>query len=215
MDRVRELIREDPSAGWDKAWQQNVTPWDAGQSQPPLRDLLESDEVDLPRSGRALVPGCGRGYDVILIATALGLETTGLDISPVALEAARAHAASSGLPAGTKVNFEGWDFFTLAPSPGEQYDLIYDYTFFVAIQPSRRPEWGRQMSALVKSGGYLITLAWPLAPEPYESGPPHYSKPEHYAEVLGDGWEKVLDKEPEHSLERHVGCERLIVYRSL
>ncbi|KAI0721207.1 hypothetical protein C8Q72DRAFT_756942, partial [Fomitopsis betulina] len=69
--------------------QQNATPWDAGQSQPPLKDLLASGEVDFPKSGRALVPGCGRGYDAILIATTLGLETTGLDISPVAMNAAR------------------------------------------------------------------------------------------------------------------------------
>lgn len=40
--------------------QQNATPWDAGQSQPPLKDLLASGEVDFPKSGRALVPGCGR-----------------------------------------------------------------------------------------------------------------------------------------------------------
>ena len=146
-----------------------MTPWDAGQSQPPLRDLLASGEIDFPKSGRALVPGCGRvcisihlvaicvficvlsrqGYDAILIATVLGLETTGLDISPVAMEAARAcvgshqiptclyslgHAhtrsntASSNLPAGTKVNFEARDFFALAPTPDERYDLIYDYT---------------------------------------------------------------------------------------
>ncbi|KAH9830457.1 S-adenosyl-L-methionine-dependent methyltransferase [Rhodofomes roseus] len=216
MHRVREVVKEDPLQGWDKAWQENVTPWDAGESQPPLRDLLVSGEVDLPKSGRALVPGSGRGYDAILIATTLGLETTGLDISPVALEAARAHAAASDLPVGTKVNFEARDFFALAPSPEERYDLIYDYTFFVAIEPSRRPEWGRQMSALVKPGGYLINLAFPLAPKPYEGGPPHYVKPEHYQEVLGDGWEKVLDKVPERSLEWHKGNgERIVVYRKL
>ena len=72
------------------------------------------------------------------------------------------------------------------------------------------------MSRLLKPGGYLITLAFPLAPEPYEGGPPHYTKPEHYVEALGEGWEKVLDKVPEHSLdERHAGRERIIVYRKL
>lgn len=37
-----------------------VTPWDAGDLQPPLRDLLNSGELKLPTAGRALVPGCGR-----------------------------------------------------------------------------------------------------------------------------------------------------------
>ena len=39
---------------------ENVTPWDKGELQPPLRDLLLTDEANWPREGRALVPGCGR-----------------------------------------------------------------------------------------------------------------------------------------------------------
>ena len=37
-----------------------VTPWDSGDFQPALRDLILSNELDLPDVGRALVPGCGR-----------------------------------------------------------------------------------------------------------------------------------------------------------
>lgn len=36
-----------------------VTPWDFGDVQPSLREALESSGLDMPRSGRALVPGCG------------------------------------------------------------------------------------------------------------------------------------------------------------
>lgn len=39
---------------------EKVTPWDHGAIQPPLKDILESGEVEFPRQGRALVPGCGR-----------------------------------------------------------------------------------------------------------------------------------------------------------
>lgn len=71
------------------------------------------------------------------------------------------------------------------------------------------------MHRLLKPGGYLVILAYPLAPEPYEVGPPHYTKPKHYVEALGEGWEKVLDKVPVHSLDTHVGLERIIVYKKL
>jgi hypothetical protein len=37
-----------------------LTPWDAGQSQPPLRGILASGKVNFPTQGTALVPGCGR-----------------------------------------------------------------------------------------------------------------------------------------------------------
>jgi hypothetical protein len=40
--------------------EEKVTPWDIGIVQPPLRDFIQSGEFDLPRKGRALVPGCGR-----------------------------------------------------------------------------------------------------------------------------------------------------------
>lgn len=71
------------------------------------------------------------------------------------------------------------------------------------------------MQTLVKPGGYLITLVFPLAPEEYEGGPPFYVNVEYYAKVLGDGWEKVVDKIPDVSSERHVGLDRMIVWRKL
>lgn len=40
--------------------QKDVTPWDAGTLQPPLKELIESKRVPLPTTGRALVPGCGK-----------------------------------------------------------------------------------------------------------------------------------------------------------
>lgn len=86
--------------------------------------------------------------------------------------------------------------------------------FFVAIQPSMRVDWGRQMNALVKPGGYLITLAYPLTP-PRDDGPPFYIHPDHYVEPLGPQWEKVVDKVPEFSAEGHDGKDRMIVWKKL
>lgn len=36
-----------------------VTPWETGDIQPALREVIESGLVDFPRQGRALIPGCG------------------------------------------------------------------------------------------------------------------------------------------------------------
>lgn len=79
MTQLRAFIAEAGGEGWDRAWcvfpmdlsdiliacfpsfrKANVTPWDAGDVQPPLRDLILSGELHIPNTGRALVPGCGR-----------------------------------------------------------------------------------------------------------------------------------------------------------
>ncbi|KAI9067587.1 thiol methyltransferase 1 [Trametes sanguinea] len=207
---LHEIIAAKKEEGWDEAWYAEVTPWDAKTIQPALKELVESGAMDLPRAGRAFVPGCGRGYDAVYIASTLGLDTLGADISPTAINAAQEHKDAVG---GTEnVKFEVSDFFALQDQAA--FDLIYDYTFFVAIPPSMRPAWGKQMSKLVKPGGYLITLVFPILPYT-DAGPPFYVRPEHYEEVLGPGWEKVLDKIPETTLESHVGKERMLVWQKL
>jgi methyl halide transferase len=89
-------------------------------------------------------------------------------------------------------------------------------SFFVAIPPSKRPEWGRQMNSLVKSGGFLITLVYPIKPFT-EDGPPFFIRPEHYVEILEDtgNWEKVIDMIPVESHESHIGLEHLVVWKKL
>ncbi|KAM5543778.1 hypothetical protein V8D89_002395 [Ganoderma adspersum] len=207
MNKLRQMIKEHDDGGWDFAWKSDVTPWDVGSYQPPLKEVLDDKSICLPASGRALVPGCGRGYDAVCIARSLGLETLGTDISQTAVDAAHTHFSIS--KEELSVRFEVADFFAL---DGVQFDLIYDYTFFVAIPPARRPEWGRQMVKLVRPGGFLITLVFPIDVET-GNGPPFYVRAEDYEEVLGDGWEVVVDKVPGESIESHKGRERMIVRR--
>ncbi|KAJ7236165.1 S-adenosyl-L-methionine-dependent methyltransferase [Mycena rebaudengoi] len=206
--KLREIVTDDPQS-WDKAWIQNLTPWDAGEFQPALQEIIQSGEVNFPRIGRAFVPGCGSGYDAIYISSELKLDTLAIDISPTAVR-----NASKNIPEGLKTRFEVRDFFSFRISDDQKFDLIYDYTFFVAIPPSRRLEWGSQINSLIKSGGYLITLIYPLEKKT-DVGPPWFVRPEHYLEPLGEGWEKVVDRVPTTSSETHVGRERLVVWRKI
>ncbi|KAJ7207051.1 S-adenosyl-L-methionine-dependent methyltransferase [Mycena pura] len=222
---LRDIITDDPHS-WDTAWTQNITPWESGDIQPPLREVTQSGEVAFPTRGRAFVPGCGSGHDARYIASALGLDTLAIDISPTAVR-----NATKNIPDGVNARIEVQDFFSFSVPETEKFDLIYDYTsvdpllqpktgvdikarFFVAIPPSRRGEWGAQMNSLIKRGGYLITLVYPIVPET-DVGPPWFVRPEHYYGPLGDGWEKVVDRVPTESQPTHVGRERLVVWRKL
>ncbi|KAI3975956.1 hypothetical protein MKX01_016639, partial [Papaver californicum] len=140
--------------GWDKCWEQGVTPWDLGQPTPVLLQLLNKET--LPK-GRVLVPGCGSvTLDVIAIANP-ELYVVGLELSANAIKRAREISLSS--PNAKCFEFIEADFFTWRPT--ELFDLIFDYTFFCAIEPRMRASWGIRMHELLKPDGELITLMFP------------------------------------------------------
>ncbi|KDR76470.1 hypothetical protein GALMADRAFT_246837 [Galerina marginata CBS 339.88] len=212
---AREIIKPDDQSTWELTWQKGITPWDAGDTQPSLKEAIESSGLDLPRSGRALVPGCGSGYDLQYISIALGLDTLGLEIAETAVKRANEliEKAKSACPQLT-ARVTNQDFFTFNPPESQRFDLVYDHTFFCAIPPPMRKNWGSQMSNLVKPGGYLITVVYPILPY-VETGPPYYIRPEHFEELLSSDFIKVLDKVPDKSSPSHVGKERLLIWRRL
>lgn len=143
---------------WNELYQQNFLPWDKGFPSPALVDLLNHAPLStspkhaglIPnpsksskRRLRALVPGCGKGYDVLLLA-ANGYDAYGLEISELALVEAKkvekekggegVYASKPGVERGT-VRWLSGDFFGLEflsdVEGGEEkwkFDLIYDYT---------------------------------------------------------------------------------------
>lgn len=77
-----------------------------------------------------------------------------------------------------------------------------------------RADWGRQMSVLIKPGGFLIALVFPINPR-QDDGPPFFIQPSHYVDALGEGWENVIARVPEESLPSHIGYEYLMVFKKL
>lgn len=129
---------------WEALWKEKFLPWDKGFPSPALVDLLaeRQDLFGAPegRKKKALVPGCGKGYDVLLLS-AYGYDAYGLDVSETALEAAKETEAKmkgdemyeiKGVEKRGSINWIVGDFFTddfLKDVEGEgAFDLIYDYT---------------------------------------------------------------------------------------
>jgi len=99
---------------------QGVTPWETGQANPILRELVEAGEADW--KGRVLVPGCGMGYDALVLASP-DREVIGLDLSPIAVTEANRVRDAAGLTK-EQVSFLAGDFFSLDAKHG--FDLIVD-----------------------------------------------------------------------------------------
>jgi hypothetical protein len=60
------------------------------------------------------------------------------------------------------------DFFSA--DLGGQFDFTFDYTFFCALPPSLREKWGRRHAELLKPGGKLLTLAFPIGTDEVSAG---------------------------------------------
>ena len=139
-----ESPKRDPAeAGfWDLRYQADFIPWDAGRAPSNLRDFVAA--APAPRS--VLVPGCGSGWDVRLLAEA-GWEVLGLDFSAAAV--ATAHLVLG--PHGGRIR-EG-DVFALIPEA--PFDVVYERAFLCALPRRMWTAWAGRMGELVRPGGEL------------------------------------------------------------
>ena len=169
-----------PGAVWERVWTADGglkvgEAFDAGLAAPvlqkyllPLAQRRWSSARELA-SKRVLVPGCGRGYEVGVLAAAGFGHAEGWDVSATAAAAARLHAeaeAKEHTRAG-EVFFRTRDFLEdrdLAAAEGP-FDVILDYTFFAVLAPSQRARWAERVASLLAAGGELWTLIFPIYDE--------------------------------------------------
>ena len=157
LDAVDEQTRKGASQTWEVLWQDGVargSRFDTNGSSPALVDLLK--QGTLPK-GKALVPGCGRGYDAIAFA-AFGYDAVGMDLSETALKEAREVAAERSDEVAGTLELSLGNFF----EHQGQYDVIWDLTFLCAINPAAREAWAEQMKALLSPQGVLLTYIYPI-----------------------------------------------------
>jgi len=172
--KLLEMINNEAPAGsinetvhprWDAMWKAGLKVGDAFDTGTPAPCLLNELAMDRVPQGKALVPGCGRGYDVYALASPTRV-AVGVELSEGAVQAARAFQYPCSTPANA--TFKQGNFFELDPQ--EKFDFIYDYTFLCALDPTVRGDWAKQMGVLTKPGGLLLTLVFPICEK--TGGPP-------------------------------------------
>jgi SAM-dependent methyltransferase len=191
---------------WEEAWQEGRTGWDAGVSSPALRKLVQRD--DLP-GGRALVPGCGSGYDVFTLARA-GWTAVGLELAATAAQRFKEVRADAALRS-EQAQIAIGDFFEWEPD--QPFDLIWDYTFLCAIEPEMREAWAKKMSELLAPEGQLVTLIFPVDPSRGDEGPPYQMSPDLVTELLTPGFENLEMTKVDESHPGREGKEWLARWR--
>lgn len=165
------LGNDDPSAptGWfERLWASAAvgdvtTPWDHDDPHPALASWAGAPGSGNAR-GTAVVVGCGLGADAEHLAR-LGYETTGFDISPSAVAAAR------GRHLGSPVTYAEVDLLDLPSAWRGAFDLVVEIYTVQAVHRSVRAELTAGVRSLVAPGGTLLVMQ-AIAEEADESGPP-------------------------------------------
>ncbi|RNL86971.1 class I SAM-dependent methyltransferase [Halostreptopolyspora alba] len=138
--------------------------------------------------GQALDVGCGEGADALWLASR-GWRVTAVDISRVALERARAHAADAFPQVAPHVAWVRADL-SVTPPPTGAFDLVSIQYFPLAYQPDHRT--ARGLLASVAPGGTLLFVGHePSDPPPGDErgvDPGRYYQPAQIVELLDDTW---------------------------
>jgi cyclopropane fatty-acyl-phospholipid synthase-like methyltransferase len=152
-------------------------PWDIGRPQAEFLRLAEAGEL----RGRVLDVGCGTGEHA-LMAAALGLDATGVDLAPTAIRLAEKKAEERGVEA----RFLVIDALDLAPV-GQRFDTVLDCGLFHVFDDADRPRFVESLSAAVVEGGRYHMLCF-SDEQPGDWGPRRVTEAELRAS-FAEGWQ--------------------------
>ncbi|MGB3747060.1 MAG: class I SAM-dependent methyltransferase [Rhodanobacter sp.] len=156
-------------------------PWSIGEPQPELATLIAEGKFH----GDILDVGCGEAAISLYLAER-GHTTVGLDMSPTAIDLARAEAAKRGL---TNATFEVADISAFTGYDG-RFGTIVDSTLFHSIPVEAREGYQRSIVRAAAPGASYFVLVFDKAAIP--EGPPFAVTEDELREVVSKYW--VIDE---------------------
>lgn len=186
---------------WSDMYSAKETPWDLDQPTPLLKQALL--QLKLPRQ-RVLVLGAGRGHDAVELARA-GHVVTAVDFSETA------HKEFQEKYSTVKdLTYLVQDAFKLPASFNQQFDLVFDHTFFVAIDPARRKEVVQLWKRMIAPRGHILGIFFVMDKV---LGPAFGSTEWEILEYFKKDFDLIYWTRSKISVEKRKNCE-LLVYAS-
>jgi SAM-dependent methyltransferase len=156
-----------PHRQWNESYASGELPWDTGQPEPLLVEFVSSGGL-VPR--RTLEIGAGTGTNAIWLAER-GFDVLGVDVSPLAIEKARAKMGKRDL----RCRFVALDFLA-APVPDSPFHFVFDRgCFHVFDEPGERARFATCVAAALAPGGLWLSLIGSTEGPAREVGPPRRS----------------------------------------
>ncbi len=205
---------------WEQRYEDGNMPWEKGYASPPLKEWIETSAFAgtiLPLRGEMLVPGCGWGHDVRLLASVSSPEAhiIGMDLAKSAVRGARSRTPAEDFP---QVSYVLSDFLKPAEvevhAPADRFDCVFEHTLFCAINPDRRDQYVESVKSFVKPGGLYVAV-WYLNPgrDPGETGPPFGVSRQELETRFAGAFSLVDQLDPSRSYPGREGRELVQVWR--
>lgn len=156
-----------PHPSWNESYASGQLPWDTGQPEPLLIEFVTSGGIaPVP----ALEIGAGTGTNAVWLAEH-GFDVLGIDLSPLAVERARAKMKERAL----SCRFAALDFLA-APPPGGPFQFVFDRgCFHVFDEPDERRRFAANVAAVLAPGGLWLSMIGSTEGPRGDVGPPRRS----------------------------------------
>ncbi len=194
--------KEDQPQFWEGRYLDDNTVWDLSGPTPIFERLAD----ELP-CGEMCILGCGKGHDAVMFAKK-GFKVTAVDFAPSAVNVVNKLAEESGV----SVEALEEDIFSLPDNYTGAFDYLIEQTCFCAINPSRRQEYERVVHDILKLGGQIIGLWFPLDKPMDEEGPSWGTTLEEVKNLFAEEWTIEREEWPELSIKPRKGREKLIIF---
>lgn len=172
---------------WSARYDLGFTPWDLNNPHPELtRRLSDDPSLGQIAVGRAYVPGCGTGHDALALAAA-GWHVTAVDFAPAVESDLRRRLA----PFDCEVHIDD----ALSFESEIPYDVVFEHTFFCALDLEMRPTFGGMVQRLLADTGSFMSIVYPLGKPMEGGGPPWGADPATITDVLGPAFKMTVEAE--------------------
>jgi SAM-dependent methyltransferase len=156
-----------PHPSWNESYASGQLPWDTGQPESLLIEFVTSGGI---APAPTLEIGAGTGTNAIWLAER-GFDVLGIDLSPLAVERARAKMKERAL----SCRFAALNFLA-APPPGGPFQFVFDRgCFHVFDEPDERQRFAANVAAALAPGGLWLSMIGSSEGPRRDVGPPRRS----------------------------------------
>lgn len=166
------------SSYWNELYKNGETPWNLGAPSLPLKTYIDTLS---DKSIAILVPGAGNAYEAEYLIEKGFTNVTILDYAADAIDGFRKR-----VPMHAKAHLICENFFGHEGS----YDLILEQTFFCALDPALRKDYGSKMHKLLKPEARLVGLLFTEVPN--TAGPPFGGSVQEYTKLFREDF--IIEK---------------------